>query len=100
MSDDTKPIRPGEELNEGKLFEFLRANFPKTNAVFEIAQFPAGSSNLTYCVKIGDKEYVLRRPPFGSQVKSAHDMKREFEVLSHLSKIYQLAPKPLIYCSD
>jgi aminoglycoside phosphotransferase (APT) family kinase protein len=97
---DTKPIRHGEELNEANLQEFLHANFPEAKGEIEISQFPAGSSNLTYCVRIGDEEYVLRRPPFGNLVKSAHDMKREFDVLSKLSKVYKPAPKPLIYCAD
>jgi aminoglycoside phosphotransferase (APT) family kinase protein len=103
MSEDTKPIRRGEELNEANLQAFLRENLGVKNGEIEkieISQFPAGSSNLTYCVKIGDGEYVLRRPPFGNQVKSAHDMSREFNVLSRLSEIYKPAPKPLIYCAD
>lgn len=97
---DTKPIRQGEELNAENLQTFLRENLDvKTNKI-EISQFPAGSSNLTYCIKIGGEEYVLRRPPFGNQVKTAHDMKREFGVLSKLSEFYKPAPKPLIYCDD
>ncbi|HLM01294.1 MAG TPA: phosphotransferase family protein, partial [Pyrinomonadaceae bacterium] len=99
-SRDTKPIRPGEELNEKNLQAFLRENLGAQYDEIEISQFPAGSSNLTYCIRIGAREYVLRRPPFGNQVKSAHDMSREFNVLSKLSKAYQPAPKPLIYCDD
>ena len=98
--NDTKPIRRGEELNEANLQTFLRENLEIKSGEIEILQFPGGSSNLTYCVKIGADEYVLRRPPFGNQVKSAHDMAREFHVLSHLSKVYGPAPKPLIYCND
>jgi len=98
--NDTKPIRQGEELNEENLQEFLRENLGAKNDEIVIEQFPAGSSNLTYCVRIGAEEYVLRRPPFGNQVKSAHDMKREFDVLSRLSKVYKPAPKPLIYCAN
>ena len=100
MSRDTKPIRPGEELDEAALQAFLRENLGVPNLEIEISQFPAGSSNLTYCIKIGAEEYVLRRPPFGNQVKSAHDMSREFNVLSKLSKVYAPAPTPLIYCAD
>ena len=98
--NDTNPIRPGEELNVENLQTFLRENLDLKNDEIEIAQFPAGSSNLTYCVKIGEKEYVLRRPPFGNQVKSAHDMSREFNVLSKLSHFYKPAPQPLLYCAD
>lgn len=97
---DTKPIRQGEELNAENLRAFLRENLDVNAGEIEISQFPGGSSNLTYCVKISSEEYVLRRPPFGNQVKSAHDMSREFNVLSKLSKVYKPAPKPLVFCSD
>jgi len=100
MSPDTKKTRQGEELNEANLQTFLRDNLGAGVDKIEISQFPAGSSNLTYCVKIGGEEYVLRRPPFGNTVKSAHDMKREFVVLSKLTDVYQPAPKPLIFCAD
>lgn len=100
MSQDTKPIRPGEELNIENLQAFLLEILDVGTNKIEILQFPAGSSNLTYLVKIGGEEYVLRRPPFGNTVKSAHDMSREFNVLSKLSNAYQPAPKPLIYCRD
>lgn len=97
---DTTLIRAGEELNAEKLQAFLRENLHIAADEIVIEQFPAGSSNLTYSIKIGTDEYVLRRPPFGNTVKSAHDMKREFDVLSKLSKVYQPAPQPLIYCGD
>jgi len=97
---DTKPIRQGEELNAENLVQFLRENLRIKTDEIEISQFPGGSSNLTYCVRIDADEFVLRCPPFGNQVKSAHDMSREFNVLSKLSKVYKPAPKPLVYCAD
>ena len=97
---DTKPIRQGEELNTASLQSFLREKLGVETGEIEITQFPGGSSNLTYCVKINGEEYVLRRPPFGNQVRSAHDMSREFSVLSKLSEVYRPAPKPLLYCAD
>ena len=98
--NDTKPIRQGEELNVDTLSEFLRSNLDLKSNEIEVLQFPSGNSNLTYCVKIGAEEFVLRRPPFGNQVKSAHDMAREFNILDKLSQVYSPAPKPLIYCDD
>src|SRR5262249_11998424 len=44
--------------------------------------------------------YVLRRPPFGSKVKSAHDMGREHRILSKLYAVYPLAPEPIAFCED
>ncbi len=43
---------------------------------------------------------VLRRPPFGSKVKSAHDMSREYRVLSKLNSAFPAAPRVLLYCED
>ncbi len=98
--DETTAIRSGEELNKQNLSEFLRKDLNLKVGEIKISQFPAGSSNLTYCVEIGDNEYVLRRPPFGNRVKTAHDMSREFNVLSKLSAVYKPAPKPFIFCDD
>ncbi|MDQ3340498.1 MAG: phosphotransferase family protein [Myxococcota bacterium] len=88
--DQPKPVRAGEELDLEKLATFVGG--PVT-----VEQFPGGHSNLTYLVHHGDREYVLRRPPHGSKVKSAHDMGREYTVLSKLSAVYPRAPKVFSY---
>jgi len=100
MSLETAPIRTGEELNNDNLAKYLSEAGLSSGGLIAIEQFPAGSSNLTYLVRLGGKEYVLRRPPFGNTVKSAHDMRREFDVLSNLSKVYPPAPRPLLFCDD
>ncbi|MGD9630411.1 MAG: phosphotransferase family protein [Pyrinomonadaceae bacterium] len=98
IPENTIDERVDERLAREPLFAYLRSN--GLDGKFEIRQFPAGSSNLTYLLKTGTDEYVLRRPPFGNTVKTAHDMRREFEVLSKLSAVYAPAPKPLLYCDD
>lgn len=100
MRGETLPPRTGEELDGKRLADFLRTRHGFDIETLEIEQFPAGSSNLTYLVKIGGEEFVLRRPPFGNTVKTAHDMRREFNVLSKLSAVYKPAPKPLLFCND
>ena len=97
---ETREIRPGEELDVERLAAFLGSELGIDTAEIDVEQFPAGSSNLTYLVILGGVEYVLRRPPFGNTVKTAHDMQREFDVLSKLSKVYPPAPKPLIFSGD
>jgi aminoglycoside phosphotransferase (APT) family kinase protein len=97
---ETTAVRKGEELHAQKLAEFIAAGLPGHVGDIVIEQFPGGASNLTYLVRIGSDEYVLRRPPFGNTVKSAHDMSREFNVLSKLSPVYPPAPRPLIYCDN
>lgn len=96
---ETTQIRQGEELDTGRLTDWLGERL-ETGGKIAIEQFPAGASNLTYLVTVGESEYVLRRPPFGNTVKTAHDMAREFNVLSKLSAVYGPAPKPLLFCDD
>lgn len=98
--NETTAIRAGEEIDAERLSAFLRTSLDISVGNLEITQFPAGSSNLTYLVTVGPDEFVLRRPPFGNTVKTAHDMRREFDVLSKLSAVYSLAPKPLLFCTD
>ena len=100
LVDQPAAIRKGEELDGERLERYLLASIPSVSGPISIRQFPSGHSNLTYLVSIGDTQFVLRRPPFGSQVKSAHDMGREFKVLSKLSKVYPPAPRPALYCED
>jgi aminoglycoside phosphotransferase (APT) family kinase protein len=97
--DSAAEIRAGEELDLARLDPFLRSHFPADQGPLVVKQFPRGHSNLTYFVSLGDREMVLRRPPFGSKVKSAHDMGREYRVLSKLHSVYP-APKALLYCDD
>lgn len=98
--DHPGEVRKGEELPLEKLQEVFKKEFPGRSPELKVSQFPKGHSNLTYLVQFGDKELVLRRPPFGSQVKTAHDMGREFRILQKLCQVYPLAPKPYFYCED
>ncbi|MBX3243097.1 MAG: phosphotransferase family protein [Acidobacteria bacterium] len=93
-------IRKGEELNVDRLGEYIRNRMPTPFSTIELFQFTAGSSNLTYLIRLGGHEYVLRRPPFGNTVKTAHDMKREYDVLTRLAMIYDPAPEPVLFCDD
>jgi aminoglycoside phosphotransferase (APT) family kinase protein len=110
MSDADLPreVRREDAFDEGALFGFLRRAFPADFAApgevagpgVSVSQFPGGHSNLTYLVRFAGREMVLRRAPRGVDVKSAHDMRREFEVLSALSPLYSKAPKALAFCDD
>src|ERR1700733_947287 len=100
FQDHPTAVRLGEELDVAKLELFLRGHFRNQAGAMRVEQFPNGHSNLTYAIHFGEKQFVLRRPPFGSKVKSAHDMSREFRVLSKLHAVYSPAPEVLLYCDD
>ena len=95
--DEPIEIREGEELNNRKVEEFLRDSITGLEGEFLVKQFPGGFSNLTYLIKVGEKEMILRRPPFGKKAKTAHDMSREYKILNALHPVFQYAPKPLAY---
>jgi len=59
-----------------------------------------GRSNLTYVVAAGDDKVVVRRPPLGHVLPSAHDMAREHRVISALSAAGFPVPRPLALCTD
>lgn len=100
MTDQPAAVRPGEELEVSKLHAYLLEHLPGAKGPLEVLQFPRGFSNLTYLLRLGDRELVLRRPPFGADIKTAHDMGREYRILSALKPVYPKVPRPLLYCPD
>lgn len=98
--DQSTGIRPGEELNLDNLKLYLKQHLPELSGEIKLEQFPSGYSNLTYFLQVGNQELVLRRPPFGANIKGGHDMEREFRVLSSLEPIYPKVPHPIHFCGD
>jgi aminoglycoside phosphotransferase (APT) family kinase protein len=65
-----------------------------------VEQFTGGVSNLTFRVSYGDQRFVVRKPPRGHRSGAAHDMKREYDLLSRLSGAFPYAPKPLAFTDE
>jgi len=99
MNDELRPPRPGEELDLPRLEAYLKQAIPGLEGPLEVLQFPSGHSNLTYLLRVGETELVLRRPPRGKKPKSGHDMHREWVLLKALYGAFPV-PKPLAYCDD
>jgi aminoglycoside phosphotransferase (APT) family kinase protein len=98
---ETISVREGEGFDLAAVERYLRERVESIPAgELEVRQFPSGASNLTYLLKIGDWEGVLRRPPLGPVPPRAHDMGRESHVLSKLHGAFPLAPKPYFFCED
>lgn len=100
LIDQPQQVREGELPDMDRLRSYLKPVLGSFADNLEIKQFPGGYSNLTYLLSSGNEKWVMRRPPFGSQVKSAHDMGREYKVLSALDGIFPYAPKPVHFCQD
>ncbi len=98
--DEADEVREEERFDPERIRPYLVQAFPGAEGPILARQFRKGHSNLTYLVAIGDHEAVLRRAPFGARVKSAHDMGREWNLLSALQGVYPRAPRPLSFCED
>lgn len=99
-NDTASPIREGEQLDEKVIETYLKDTIEGLSGDIRIKQFPSGFSNLTYLINVGDKEMVLRRPPIGANIKTAHDMGREYRILSSLKPVFPYCPQPLAYTED
>lgn len=95
-TDDALPLAP--------LAAYLFDALPDLRADFDeeiiVARMGQGYSNLTYLVEVGTHELVLRRPPLGAQIATAHDMGREVKVLTGLARVYDRVPRVLLHCED
>jgi aminoglycoside phosphotransferase (APT) family kinase protein len=105
--DDTSTIRPGEQLAWNRVEAWLRERLPACGIEgldlgepMTAEQFPGGHSNLTYQVRFGASELVVRRPPLGPVAPTAHDMAREFRWLRAVHPVFPLAPRAYLLCED
>ena len=94
------PVRADEGLDAARLEGYLRGKLPGAEGALELGQFGGGHANLTYLLRYGDVEFVLRRPPLGPIAPSSHDMSREHRVLRDLWRVYPLAPRSYLLCED
>jgi len=118
VPQDTRDVWPTEQLDWAALAAYLRVHLatnpsgPESaggdaeivgldlSAEMTVSQFPGGHSNLTYLVRFGDAELVIRRPPFGPVAPRAHDIAREYRWLAAVNPAFPLAPEPYLLCED
>jgi len=98
--DRAGAVRAGEELDVAAVDRWIRQRLPELSGAPEVRQFSGGASNWTYLLRYDGADLVLRRPPAGTKAKSAHDMGREYRILSALAPVYPKAPRPLASCED
>src|SRR5215216_8198661 len=101
MAEKTIDVREDEDFDRAAAERYMREHIEDLpEGELEVWQFPSGASNLTYLVKIGDWEGVLRRPPLGPVPPKAHDMERESRLLMKIHEAFTLAPKPYFFTDD
>ncbi len=97
---DTIPVRADEQFDETRLADYLCDKLQGSDQPLTVRQFGGGAANLTYLLDFDAQQYVLRRPPLGPVAPSAHDMAREYQVLSVLHRAFPYAPQAYLSCED
>ncbi|WP_432002933.1 phosphotransferase family protein [Streptomyces sioyaensis] len=106
MSNGTPPPQaPGREQPPGLDLERLRAHLDRerpglTGGPLRAHLIEGGRSNLTYRITDGTGSWVVRRPPLGHVLATAHDMRREHRVISALHDTPVPVPEALLLCED
>ncbi len=89
-----------DEMPQAALSAWTAEHAPSVGAVREVEKFPGGFSNLTYKIAADGGTFVVRRPPRGVGPGVAHDMAREYRILSVLAARGVAAPRPVALCED
>src|SRR5207302_2783217 len=97
---ETIEMRAGERLPLDIPRDYLSGKIEGTERGVELQQFPNGHPNLPYLLRIGGRDYVLRRPPLGPVAPKAHDMVREYHVLRAVHPHFPQAPQVFLLCED
>jgi aminoglycoside phosphotransferase (APT) family kinase protein len=91
---DIIAVRADEQFDYQAMQAYLRSHLAYAEGTLEVRQFGGGHANLTYLLRMGEQEWVMRRPPLGPTLPTAHDMRREFRVLSALATTDVPVPRP------
>src|SRR5262249_21252777 len=97
---DVMPVRADEQFDYQAMQTYLHTHVAHAKGPLEVQQFGGGHANLTYLLRMGEQEWVMRRPPLGPTLPTAHDMRREFRVLSALATTDVPVPRPVVLCED
>jgi len=92
----------GDLVDEDALRGFLEREVPvdESDPTYRVNRHRGGKSNETFFVTWGSRELVLRRPPRGAFLPTAHDVLREYRVLSALEGTGVRIPEPIVPCDD
>lgn len=91
---------PPAGINYPNVSRFFAEHVPGGNVPLTFTLIGDGRSNLTYLVTGGGQRWVLRRPPLGHVLPTAHDMAREYKVISALATTNVPVPKAIAFCDD
>lgn len=89
-------------LPGGPVTRWLTATLgePGPGGSYQAEVISGGLSNITYRLRWGGRRLVLRRPPLGRALPRAHDVQREYRVMSALAATPVPVPATIAFCGD
>ncbi|GAC1448693.1 MAG: phosphotransferase family protein [Ktedonobacterales bacterium] len=89
-------------VDEAALGRYLAEHLPdgESDMPLRVERIRGGHSNETFFVTRGAARWVLRRPPRGPLLPTAHDVLREYRVLQALAPTQVPVPRPVLACAD
>ena len=97
--EQTTAVRDGHAFDTAALERFLAKNLEGFRAPLDVRQFEGGQSNPTYLLRTGSGDFVLRKKPPGHLLPSAHQVEREYRVMTALRGSVPVPPTRLL-CND
>jgi len=99
-TEQLQPVCERDPIDLDAVTTFLGRHLPDPPRTLTAQRFGGGASNYTFLLRDGSREWVLRRPPVGTLLPTAHDMVREHRVLAALANTDVPVAKPLALCTD
>jgi len=98
--NETSDVRDAHRFDVGALQAYLQRHVDGFHGTLEVRQFVGGQSNPTFLLAAGGREYVMRKKPPGKLLASAHQVDREYRVISALAATDVPVPRAYALCDD
>lgn len=100
IGGETTPVRDNHRFDEANLERYLTANMPGFRGPLEVRQFVTGQSNPTFLLVTPGAHFVMRKKPPGTLLQSAHQVEREYRIISALAATEVPVPRTYMLCED
>jgi aminoglycoside phosphotransferase (APT) family kinase protein len=93
-------VRDAHRFDEAALAAYLAEHLPGFRGELTVRQFEGGQSNPTFLLAAAGREYVMRKKPPGRLLRSAHQVEREYRVMTALARSDVPVPRTHLLCED
>ncbi len=100
IGQEVTEVRANHRFDERQLEKYLAEKMPGFHGPLEVRQFAGGQSNPTFMLRTRDASYVMRKKPAGQLLQSAHQVEREYRIITALANTDVPVPHTHLLCED